>query len=360
MTAVKTISRCKREMNEILEGKTFDEQAALLERALAAMRVRFYGKEKWRPFKEAREFVRSLGLETTWEWEAWAKNGRPMDIPATPQKVYVDEWKGMTDWLGKKKSKWRPFNEAREFVRSLGLVGVTEWQNFSKSGNRPKDIPSSPWNIYPDWEGMPDWMGSGRKPHVFRWRPFKEAREYSRSLGFKTFQEWNAWGKKGLRPKDIPASPHNVYAADWKSREDWLGCGIRSTLNNWRPYEEAKAFVSLLEIKSVDHWRGYCDSGFRPDDIPSSPQRVYSGAGWVDWFDWLGKKRYRVGRIENNWRPFKEARKYTRSLGLKLCREWAEYCKAGKIPEDIPASPYNVYATDGWIGMKDWLGIEET
>lgn len=81
-------------------------------------------KGQWREFEEAREFARSLGLQSAREWETWAKSGeRPEDIPRNPRVVaaYMDQWKGFRDWLGTKNMQWgvwRPFEEAREFARS--------------------------------------------------------------------------------------------------------------------------------------------------------------------------------------------------------------------------------------------------
>ena len=70
--------------------------------------------------------------------------------------------------------------------------------------------------------------------------------------------------------------------------------------------------------------------------------------------DWLGTEK-----IANRYReflPFREARTYARSLGLKSGAEWSRYCKSGTKPDDIPASPQKAYKNEGWIGMGDWLG----
>ena len=45
-----------------------------------------------------------------------------------------------------------------------------------------------------------------------------------------------------------------------------------------------------------------------------------------------------------------------RRLGLKSGTEWREYSKSGKKPADIPATPNQTYAEDGWTGIGDWLG----
>jgi len=70
--------------------------------------------------------------------------------------------------------------------------------------------------------------------------------------------------------------------------------------------------------------------------------------------DWLG-----TGSVALRWREyksFKEARDFVHNLNLINSEEWRDYCKSGKKPEDIPASPEKTYKEDGWKGMGDWLG----
>jgi hypothetical protein len=42
-------------------------------------------------------------------------------------------------------------------------------------------------------------------------------------------------------------------------------------------------------------------------------------------------------------------------LGLKTTEQWNNWCRSGKKPDDIPASPYSIYKQK-WKGMSDWLG----
>ena len=154
-------------------------------------------KKAWRPFEEARVFARSLKLRSKTEWFQYRKSGeRPDDIPKSPNDVYKnDGWKGWIDWLGNEdrikvfseegkkkmsetlkgriiseehkrkiseagKKSWRPFEEAREFVRSLQLKNTREWEEYRNSGKKPDDIPSHPNVIHKnDWVSWPDWLG---------------------------------------------------------------------------------------------------------------------------------------------------------------------------------------------------------
>jgi superfamily II DNA or RNA helicase len=54
--------------------------------------------------------------------------------------------------------------------------------------------------------------------------------------------------------------------------------------------------------------------------------------------------------------PYGEANDFVRSLDLKSTRDWLDYCKSGKRPLNIPASPNEAYAGRGWTNWGDWLG----
>ena len=44
--------------------------------------------------------------------------------------------------------KFRPFAEARDYVRSLKLKSAREWEEYCKTGNKSLDIPSNPNRKY--------------------------------------------------------------------------------------------------------------------------------------------------------------------------------------------------------------------
>jgi hypothetical protein len=114
--------------------------------------------KQFHPFKEAREFAISLNLKTQKEWAEYCASGnKPDDIPADPTRSYKKDFKGYGDWLGtgtvaNQDKQYRPITEATEFVRSLGLKGHTEWDEYCKSGNKPDDIPRYPWSVYKKWK----------------------------------------------------------------------------------------------------------------------------------------------------------------------------------------------------------------
>ena len=333
-------------------------------------------KSKWRPFAEARKFARSLKLSSQKEWYRYCRGKlkdyppKPKDIPASPKNVYKDKgWQGTADWLGNGSIPYQrkghlPFAEARKFARSLKLSSQKEWLRYCRGEleaypPKPKDIPVSPQDVYKGkgWTGTRDWLMKKKS----KWRSFAEARSFARSLKLNSQEEWYWYCTGKLKdyppkPKDIPASPKNVYKGKgWTGTRDWL----MKKKSKWRSFAEARSFARSLKLNSQEEWYWYCtgklkDYPPKPKDIPASPKNVYKGKGWTGTRDWLMKKK-------SKWRSFAEARSFARSLKLNSQEEWYWYC-TGKLkayppkPKDIPASPQDVYKGKGWQGMSDWLG----
>jgi superfamily II DNA or RNA helicase len=141
-------------------------------------------------------------------------------------------WAGVGDWLGTgivaaQLRQYRSFKNARAFVRRLGLKSRGEWRSYNQSGKRPDDIPAKPDNSYLNkgWAGFGDWLGTGTvAPFLRKYRSFTKARAFVRRLGLKSGNEWQEYCKSGKKPIDIPASARWVYAKDgWAGFPDWLG-----------------------------------------------------------------------------------------------------------------------------------------
>ena len=180
------------------------------------------------PYGEANAFVGPLGLKSVRDWGVYSASGkRPANIPASPNVAYAGKgWTSWSDWLGtgrvRSNGDFLPYDEARDFVRALGLKSTKEWLDYCRSGKRLLNIPSNPQKAY---------AGKG-----------------------------------------------------WTNRRDWLGTG--NTKNSSLPFEEARAFVRGLGLKGGTEWKAYCKSGKKPVTIPSNPSTVYAGKGWTTWSDW--------------------------------------------------------------------------
>lgn len=240
------------------------------------------GKKSWLPFEEARNFARGLGLKSRMEWEKYRSIHRPNNIPSDPHKFYgrTNEWVSWNDWLGI--PQWT-FETAREFVSKLGMTTIEEWRNYAKSGAIPKNMPKNPVKTYrhSGWTNWKDWLGIV-EPNVGEFLPFIQARRFVRNLKLKTTAEWWVYSRSGDRPDNIPHSPHFVYRTHgWISFVDWLGNGRRPVNSKFISYNEFVERIRQEKLrgrplgKQVEFF-AWVRSDDYPSDMPSSPADYYS------------------------------------------------------------------------------------
>jgi hypothetical protein len=387
--------------------------------------------QEWMPFKLARDFVRKQKIKSYDEWEVYSKSAeKPLTIPKTPSQVYInDGWVSMGDWLGTGTIQtqariYLDFISARDFVIKLNLKSASEWRTFCSSGKLPADIPKTPNQVYLNkgWISMGYWLGTGRiadnlklfksyeeakiemklynlksemdfrilsKSNNFptsipkepsikyrknntwiswpdflgyelsrqsNYKNFNDARAFVVKLKLKTGSEWEAYCSSGKLPADIPKTPRQFYLnSGWVSMGDWLGTGrIADHLKQFKSYDEAKDFVRNLKLKNIVDWKKYIALDSYPKDIPRAPDNSYKNKGWVSWGDFLGTGR--IASFNQVYIDFYEAQKFVVKLNLKSGSEWRAYCSSGKLPDNIPKTPGQVYVNKGWISMGDWLG----
>jgi hypothetical protein len=89
--------------------------------------------------------------------------------------------------------------------------------------------------------------------------------------------------------------------------------------------------------------------------------------GWGDWLGTGNTMRHRLSATnkklggDKGWRKLADAREWVRLQGLRTRADWQAFIKSGRLPSDIPASPWRVsaYRREGWTTISDWLGSGE-
>ena len=158
------------------------------------------GKLSFLPFKKALLYARTLKLKGLKEWKDWAKIGvRSANIPTNPERTYKhDVWQGYGHWLGTGNVRYGngqqflTFKKALLYARTLNLIGVKEWEDWTKTGVRPASIPSTPHRTYTHdgWQGFGHWRGTGAvATQDKQFLPFKKALLHARSLKRKGVNE---------------------------------------------------------------------------------------------------------------------------------------------------------------------------
>jgi len=325
-------------------------------------------KKKFRSFVEAHALIQKLGLKGEKEWREYCRLGnKPDDIPMTPHATYKNKgWISYGDWLGTGsiatfKRKYRTFEEARKFARSLNLKKGKEWQEYAKSDKKPNDIPYSPDKVYKNkgWKDMGDWLGTGFVANFNRvFLPFLAARKFVHTLKITGYNDWIAYTKSKKLPKNIPTHPDRTYKKEgWKDWGDWLGTGtVAYSKRVIRPFFEARKFARSLNMKSEQVWRKYAKSYKKPADIPSAPDKQYKNDGWKNWGDWFGTGTIAAQIIGKNWLPWKEAKplyqKLAKKFGVKNTTDWKNFLKNHDMPPRLPRYPEEVYTEERVVRRK--------
>ncbi len=310
---------------------------------------------KWRPFEEAREFVRRLNLTNYEEWKLYCKNElkekelKPNDIPSTPNIVYkLNGWNGIKDWLGTTNDiKYLSFEEAKKYVKPLKLKSQKEWNKYVQSKVKISNVPPNPQIVYLNdgWNGWKDWLGYSK---MDRYLSYEKASLYVQNLEIDSRDKWRDFSKN-TRPDNIPSIPDIVYKDNgWVDWKHFFG-------TNRFSYSEAKEFVHKLNLTTSQEWENYClneytDLIIKPKNIPSNPISYYRNE-WISWEDWLGNTKYL---------SYEESKEFMHKLELKSTIEWKKYSK-GELkgyeprPNNIPTAPDVVYKDNGWVNYGDWL-----
>jgi hypothetical protein len=247
------------------------------------------------------------------------------------------------------KNKFCSFSNARKFVHTLGLKNTTDWKNYSKSKNKPADIPANPSQAYEGkgWKGVPDWLGNGNISNKDRkYVTYEECQNVIQKLGITKQTEWEKYWKSNKKPINIPSHPDRKYK-EWKGLGDLLGTGTISSRNReYLPFEDTRKFVQKLGIKTAKEWHVYSKSGKKPKDIPTKPYVTYKNNGWISWGEFLGS-----GYVANRNRHYpsiedakEEASQLAKKYNLKTQYDWVKAVREGKIPKHLPAYPWQVYA----------------
>jgi hypothetical protein len=316
-------------------------------------------KNKYLSYQEAKAFIQPLGINGVKGWIEYAKSGqKPDNIPYSVYEVYKNKgWISLRDFLGTEKvSKERAYinyDEAKIFVHALKIEGHKEWIAYTKSGQKPDNIPIHAYRTYKGkgWISWGDFLGTGRINNKDRvYLSYDEAKAFVQTLRIKGHQGWREYAKSGQKPDNIPTDAYKTYQGKgWTSWGDFLGAGrINNKDRVYLTYDEAKAFIKPLRINGVKGWIEYAKSGQKPDNIPHAVHTVYSNKGWTSWGDFLG-----AGRV---YLTYDEAKAFVQTLRIKGHQGWIAYTKSGQKPDNIPHAVNAVYKNKGWTSWGDFLG----
>jgi superfamily II DNA/RNA helicase len=186
--------------------------------------------------------------------------------------------------------------------------------------------------------------------------PFEKAREFSRSLKLKSTTQWKQLCINKKIPNNIPRTPNIVYSNQWKGWPDWLNTGNKSSR-----IQNSKSYDEAKKIVHSLNIKNNKEWGRlknKPEGIPSAPQKFYKNKGWINWSDFLGTRRPHYAKLIS----YEEAKKLISELNINIKneREWQSYFKENRRPPGVPFDPDSSYKNKGWTSWKDFLNINKS
>lgn len=115
-------------------------------------------------------------------------------------------------------------------------------------------------------------------------------------MNLKNVEEWREYYKSGNKPNNIPSSPFLVYSGKgWYSFKDWLGTDVsvnpffdKEENIKYLSYVKAQNVAATFKVKNYMEWKRYIRKNKLPKNVPYNPSSVYRNKGWIGWRHWCG------------------------------------------------------------------------
>lgn len=270
-------------------------------------------KGKYLNFYHAKEFVASLRLSSKEEWEKYC-NGKEklINLPNNPE----EEYKLFKTWDDFLSNNYFSYEDAVKWVRSnIELKNVDEWDSVIKY--LPKEMPKNPAVFYNGigWVDMWDFLGISKVDLGANYVSYKEAEKWVQDNLMAAELNENTWkyylnGNLIDYPKlpiTIPINPDEVYRyTGWLNWHLFFGSAKLYSKKYPITYRECMDWVreNVGFIKDKSEWFEFVEGGFgikKPSKIPSDPDIIFRGKGWVSWTSFFNSN---MGNGERLGMPF--------------------------------------------------------
>lgn len=250
-------------------------------------------------------------------------------LPGCPHVVYKSSWNGIYHFLKKKRpaKQYLTYSEAREAVKRLNIITVTEYKTRYKEDPR---LPSHPSEKYhKEWTSMPAFLSKDVKNY---YPTYLEASDAIKKL--KIINQTDYWERYKKDPR-LPSTPNIKYSQDWTTWDDFIYPKVIRSL------DDLKHLCKCMGIRDSQDYR---EKRKKNKLLIAKPDQFFDD--WVDWYDLLDIPK-----------PYSYS--FLKDLVIKNgCKKIADYHKLRislKNPK-IPSNPESYYSE--WTNSFDFFGKE--
>ena len=346
-------------------------------------------KKKWMNFQDAKTFIQKHKFKSTIQFQKWSKSEqRPKNFPSRPDQTYKNEWTNWGDFLGTEntsnnKKEWMSFQNAKTFIQNLGIRSKGKFQEWAKSGKRPKNFPSNPQRTYLDeWINWGDFLGKEPKTHITQRKQIESKSENILNDSDQTNQTDLAQpsDKKSILDRNEEQDSFNEIKTLLQQEIDNFHTEKEEQTNNesktipdnsdqrnnigqknheklktekkWMNFEEAKKYVQTLAFENPKNFIEWLKSDDRPVNFPPNPQQIYS--------EWTSVEDFLYKEIQE-YMSYTEAKTFVQQLRITSLVDFFETKRNEPdiFPENFPPNPKGFYTNTGeWTDWNDFLGLE--
>ena len=246
-------------------------------------------------------------------------------------------------WSRLARLSWRPFEEAREYVRVLGLNSMKDYFKITKAKNWPVDISSRPDHIYKN-SGWIDWAyfldtenKNFRKSKQYY--TYDEAKTFLSSLNINSAGEYKEYINKNNQFY-LPIYPNQTYEKEWKGWHDYLNI---TKIDFW-DLDNIGNWIKDSKIKTIKEFISLSKQGKVPKEIPKSFYIKYKDEISDDFF------------YKNSLMTFEEAKRWMLDNNVYSSIQWRDLCKTKMKPDNLPSDLINAYSNEkGWDGYGSFF-----
>ena len=179
-----------------------------------------YSTKNCKSYKESKETIRNLNIESISKYRRWFKNNKDKNLPQYPESVFRKEWEGWDIFLNKPKRQKMEFSKLCEYIQSLNIKTKEEYGEYWKSHDKPYEIPFNPDKEYDEWISWPKFL---RNEDDVDFVSYEEAKQFVQSKGIINLQQFIKYTKQPEFPRYIPKKPSWSYRNDGYNSADFFG-----------------------------------------------------------------------------------------------------------------------------------------
>lgn len=180
---------------------------------------------------------------------------------------------------------------------------------------------------------------------------YKETKDFIKGLriSFTSFKDYKKFLREHIDEyKDrLPLNPKKVFT----HRNEWISWGDffsndyvsdKEKDSKIVSYNEAKKIILENNIKNISEYNMFISNR---DDLPLSPRTHYKNNGWINHYDFFGKKKI----VKCDYDTFCEYMSINFG-GLMARKEYEKMFRANKIDKEMPSHPHRSF-------NKSWTDI---